>query len=174
MNLKVIRMTKMDEDYIKVIKIKMLLMWILMFCLPLIPAVVGLGIVSHMIEGVIDLPYIEVMFWVFLVILIAAPFLSLLIAGWWGRKWYENFEYELEPEGVKLQSGVWRKVRKFIPYNRIQDLAITQGVWERRYELSTILIETAGYGGGLYPEGVIPGLKNPEPVMDAIRSKMKQ
>ncbi len=167
-------MTQVDEDFVKVIRAKMIVTWLLAFVLPLVPMIIMFGFVTNMIPGWLGLDWMNTVFIVLIVILCVAPIIAILLGTWWGKKYWENYDYELEVEGIRIKAGVITKVNKFIPYKRIQDLAIRQSYWERRYGISSILIETAGYGGGLYPEGVIPGLKDPEPVMDKIRSKMSE
>ena len=97
----------------------------------------------------------------------------------YAKAWYNNFSFELEKDGIRINSGVITKSQKYIPYEKIQDLTLRSSFWERRYNLSTILIETAGSSAIVYkgrviqrPEGVIPGLKDPQPLMDEIRSRM--
>jgi membrane protein YdbS with pleckstrin-like domain len=98
----------------------------------------------------------------------------------WADKWFENFSYDLDDKGVVINSGVITKSRKFIPYNKIQNLEIISGFIERRYGLSTLQLQTASmmnvyrgpYSRG--SEGQIPGLRYPDPVADEIRARMEK
>jgi uncharacterized membrane protein YdbT with pleckstrin-like domain len=126
----------------------------------------------------LDILELTTMFYVLLVLLILIPLIAFLIGSYWANKWWENFSFELENEGVRINAGVITKTQKFIPYKKIQDLTIVSGFWERRYGLSTIQIETAGtagsYRGRASPEGVIPGLRAPEPIANEIRARMEK
>ena len=120
---------------------------------------------------------LQTAFYILLGLLIVIPILCFTIASVWAVKWFENYSYELEDTGVRINSGVITKRQKFIPYNKIQHLELVRGFLERRYGLSTIEIETAGYMGvqrGPFsrPEGEVPGLREPEPIMDEIRALM--
>jgi len=164
---------KIDEAFKTVVKIKMALMFGLMFIILLLPMTVMFGIFSSSY-----FPELRTFFIVFLVVLILVPLIAFLIGSFWANKWWENFSFELENEGVRINAGVITKTQKFIPYKKIQDLTIVSGFWERKYGLSTIQIETAGtaasYRGVAFPEGIIPGLRDPEPIMNEIRARMEK
>ncbi|GAI57517.1 unnamed protein product, partial [marine sediment metagenome] len=64
--------------------------------------------------------------------------------------------------------GIWTKHRATIPFSRIQNINIVNGLFDRIFGLYTVKIETAG--GSAYtqaakgygrPEGYIPGIKDP-------------
>ncbi len=165
---------KIDENYKRVVKIKMALMFGIMFSLPFLPMTIMFGWMSSSF-----VPELQILFYVFLILIICLPLIAYIIGALYANAWYNNFSFELEKEGLRIFSGVITKTQKFIPYEKIQDITVQSGYWERRYGLSTILIETAGSAGYVYkgrvinrPEGVIPGLRDPEPIMDEIKSKM--
>ncbi len=157
---------QIDEDYKKVLRITGLIRMIAITAVPLIIMIVIYSIIGY------DLFVI-----VFLGIFFALVAFSIFMVIWYPTVWYNNFSFELDQSGVKINSGVITKNERFIPYDRIQDLTIQSGYFDRRYGLSSIFIETAGsspsYQGRYYrPEGVIPGLRNPQPIVDEIKAKM--
>jgi membrane protein YdbS with pleckstrin-like domain len=106
--------------------------------------------------------------------LIICAIVCLTTASIWAAKWFKNFSYELDNKGVVINSGIITKSRKFIPYNKIQNLEIISGFIERRYGLSTIQLQTASAMGIDRNSTVIPGLRNPDPIADEIRARMEK
>jgi len=98
--------------------------------------------------------------------------LSLLYAFPIAQKYIESFSVQLDEDGIYINSGILNKSRKFIPYNKIQGLQLTSGFIERHWGLSTMRIETAA---GILPNAVtpIPGLRNPEKLIEEIRMRME-
>ena len=159
---------KVDEEYKSVLRLTSTIRMLPMTVIPL-----GMLIVLYSVTGLTTVS------WVFLGILFALAAVSIFMIIWYPSMWYDNYSFDLEENGVKINSGVITKSEKFIPYDKIQDLTIQSGYWERRYGLSTILLETAGAAGGYQgryyrPEGIIPGLRDPQPIADEIRAKMSK
>lgn len=106
---------------------------------------------------------------------VSAGFLLLGITGIpliffyiWARLTYHFYRYELAPEGFKRESGVVFKRYVTISYDRIQNIDIHRGLFDRFLGLSNLSIQTAGASvvvkrgnivsavGGA--EGFLPGL----------------
>ncbi len=87
-----------------------------------------------------------------------------------------SFRYGVTADSIVIQSGVFTKDTSTIPFSRIQNIKITHGVFDRRYGLFTVKVETAGssgpvQGGGQHrAEGYLPGLRDPH----IIEQKMKE
>ncbi len=87
-----------------------------------------------------------------------------------------TFRYGVSTDSIIIQSGVFTKDTSTIPFSRIQNIKITHGVFDRRYGLFTVKVETAGssgpvQGGGQHrAEGYLPGLRDPH----IIEQKMKE
>lgn len=87
-----------------------------------------------------------------------------------------NFLYEIQDDNIIIHHGVLTKTRATIPYSRIQNINIVNGVFDRMFKTYTVKIETAGSSsaaasaqkGRVRPEGYIPGLKNPQVIEDKI------
>ena len=91
--------------------------------------------------------------------------LTLIIANLTAGMFVKNFHYEITDQYIIIKSGVFTKSKTTIPFSRIQNISIVQGVFDRMFDLHTIKIETAGKSG--YPESASAGL--PEGYMPGIR-----
>jgi membrane protein YdbS with pleckstrin-like domain len=83
----------------------------------------------------------------------AAAFVVLALVGAWivwrlGHRWaqrsYDHTSYVVSPDGLEIARGVyWRQIVS-VPRSRIQHTDVTQGPLQRSYELSTLVLYTAG------------------------------
>ena len=90
---------------------------------------------------------------------VLAFFVFLIVVNYiWAKLFYNSFRFELSMKGLKIERGVIWKRYVTIPYERIQNVDIYRGVFERLLGLSDLHVQTAGYSGGLLTEGRIPGL----------------
>lgn len=101
-------------------------------------------------------------------ICILTPVIFTLLTYLYSVAYVNNFEYETSEKFLKIKSGVFTRKRVTIPFSRIQNLNITRGVFDRMFDLHTVKVETAGFGGAssqsggiIKPEGYIPGIKDP-------------
>ncbi|WP_416839143.1 PH domain-containing protein [Haloferax sp. DFSO52] len=69
----------------------------------------------------------------------------LAIAGY-EFAYYERFEYELTEDTLDIQSGVFSRRNREIPYRRIQNVDISRNVAQRLFGLAAVDLETAGGG----------------------------
>ncbi|MEM9294064.1 MAG: PH domain-containing protein [Acidobacteriota bacterium] len=64
---------------------------------------------------------------------------------------YRHLRYRVEPDGLGIQRGVlWRKAI-WIPLTRVQHTDVSQGPLQRRYDLATLTVYTAGTEGASIP-----------------------
>jgi putative transcriptional regulator len=97
------------------------------------------------------------------------PYVAIaLISAWFFSAYVKNFSYIAEENEIIINHGVFTKTRGTIPYKRIQNINIVNGVFDRMFKTYTVKIETAGHSPvstgksrGIAPEGYIPGLKDP-------------
>ncbi|ELY97060.1 membrane-flanked domain-containing protein [Natrialba chahannaoensis JCM 10990] len=75
----------------------------------------------------------------------AAPF-GFLAGVAYGIAYYYRFGYEITSDTVDVSSGVFARRSREIPYGRIQNVDIRQGVLQRLLNLAIVSIETAGGG----------------------------
>lgn len=71
-------------------------------------------------------------------------------------KYVRNFSYKITGENIVINHGVFTKTRATIPFSRIQNINIVNGVFDRMFKTFTVKIETAGgigvaQGGGYTP-----------------------
>jgi membrane protein YdbS with pleckstrin-like domain len=91
--------------------------------------------------------------------------LILFIQFLWAKLFYNSFKFELAQKGLKIEKGVVWKRYVTIPYEKIQNVDIYRGPFERLLSLSEIHVQTAGFSGTYLSEGRIPGL-NPAKAED--------
>lgn len=82
-----------------------------------------------------------------LAVLALAVFSVFVTPGLRWRRW----RYEIRPDEVDLQRGVWWVSRTLVPLARIQHVDTRQGPLQRRYGLSTVVFHTAA-GPNQIPE----------------------
>jgi membrane protein YdbS with pleckstrin-like domain len=82
-----------------------------------------------------------------LAVLVLAAFAVFVAPGLRWRRW----RYEIRPDEVDLQRGVWWVSRTLVPLARIQHVDTRQGPLQRRYGLSTVVFHTAA-GANQIPE----------------------
>ena len=93
---------------------------------------------------------------------------------------YPTFSYKITEDNIIINHGVFTKTRATIPFSRIQNINIVNGVFDRMFKTFTVKIETAGGSGGaqaaqsghIRPEGYIPGLKDPYDIENTIKKMM--
>lgn len=117
------------------------------------------------------------------------PFLTLFMVFlvgfyaalyFWAKLSYQNYKYQLRPEGFYKEYGVIWKKYVTIPYSRIQNVDIYRGLIARLLGLSDLHIQTAGMSftgkRGSRSEGRLPGLSIKEATMirdDLIKRSQK-
>lgn len=96
--------------------------------------------------------------------LILGFIICLIFAYFWSKLIYRFWRYELTEDVFKKEHGIIWKKYVSIPYERIQNIDIHRGVVDRILGLSSLSIQTAGYGAiggmrrGIGGEGYLPGL----------------
>jgi len=58
-------------------------------------------------------------------------------------KW-RRFEYWFEEDELRIESGLFVKKKRYIPFDRIQSLDYTEGIFHRPFKLVKVNVETAG------------------------------
>ena len=76
---------------------------------------------------------------------LAAP-LGFVAGAAYGIAYYYRFEYGITPDTFDVASGVIARRSREIPYERIQNVDVRQGVIQRLLGLAVVSIETAGGG----------------------------
>jgi membrane protein YdbS with pleckstrin-like domain len=76
----------------------------------------------------------------------------------WSRLYYNSYKFEISKKGLKIEKGVIWKHYITIPYDRIQNVDILRGAFDRLLGLSDLQVQTAGYSGAVLTEGRLQGL----------------
>ena len=108
------------------------------------------------------------------------PFtLIMVIQIWYYTAYVHKFSYKILEDHIVINHDVFTQVRATIPYSRIQNINIVNGVFDRMFKTFTVKIETAGSTaaasprkGISRPEGYIPGLKEPYILENKIKEMM--
>ncbi|MFX1321066.1 MAG: PH domain-containing protein [Promethearchaeota archaeon] len=109
------------------------------------------------------------------------PFtIIMIIQIWYYTAYVHKFSYKISEDNIVINHGVFTQVRATVPYSRIQNINIANGVFDRMFKTFTVKIETAGSAaavssaqkGILRPEGYIPGLKEPYIIENKIKEMM--
>jgi membrane protein YdbS with pleckstrin-like domain len=70
------------------------------------------------------------------------------LVAWWFHRWpevaYRHARYTVDEHGIEIRTGVWWRTVITVPRSRVQHTDVSQGPLERRHELSTVVIYTAG------------------------------
>ena len=62
-------------------------------------------------------------------------------------KW-RRFDYWFEDQELRIESGLFVRKKRYIPFDRIQSLDYTEGIFHRPFKLVKVKIETAGSSSG--------------------------
>lgn len=106
-----------------------------------------------------------------LVTIVGIPFLPifLLVGFFFVSKYLDAMECELTTRSLRVKKGVFNKIEKTIPLDKITDLAMYQGPIMRMMDLYGLRIETAGQGAGAGSSLVsLVGVKDAREFRDAV------
>lgn len=69
---------------------------------------------------------------------------------------YRYWQFDLRTEELYLERGILNRVRTIVPLRRIQHLDVSQNILEREFNLSKLIVHTAGSRSS---DVVLPGLR---------------
>lgn len=75
--------------------------------------------------------------------------------------WF-RFTYRIEEHEIRIESGVFIKKKRYIPFERIQSLDQTEGILHRALGLVMLKVETAGGSGSREAEAVLAAITKDE------------
>ena len=150
-------MTPLHEDQVHVLRLRAALVAALI--------VIGAFVLDMAFAGETPVPRYAVPGAVLVVALAAILILP--------RRRYRAWGYNEGEDELAIRRGVWTRVRTVVPFGRVQHIDIAQGPIERRFDLATLILHTAGTRGAAVP---LPGLKHDlaEAMRDRIRAKIRQ
>ena len=111
------------------------------------------------------------------------PYIVIVVSiAFYNNAFVTNFAYKIMEDNIIIFHGVFTKTRATIPYSRIQNINIANGVFDRLFKTYTVKIETAGSAaaaasaqkGIAKPEGYIPALKDPNLIEKKIKEMMNK
>jgi membrane protein YdbS with pleckstrin-like domain len=123
-------------------------------------------------------------FFNYFAIIVPIIVIVMIIANAYYNRYIKNFSFVVTENDVIINHGVFRQVRASIPYCRVQNISINSTIFERRYNLSSINIETAGSSSSPYRgyrgyrrrfaqgEGFIMGQKDPTYLEKLLKEKI--
>jgi membrane protein YdbS with pleckstrin-like domain len=82
---------------------------------------------------------------------------------------YENTTFLVKDDSLTINRGMLFKQSSTLPFNRVQNVTILSGPFERIFGLSTINISTAGWGFNR-----LQGISNPELLRDIILKRVSK
>ncbi len=124
---------------------------------------------------------IEIYIWVIILVSIVPSSIVLSISSVFFSAYIRRFSYNITEDKLIINHGVLTRTRATIPYSRIQNINIVNGIFDRIFKTFTVKIETAGssgiaagQAGNIRPEGYIPGVKNPLEIEKKINEMLKK
>lgn len=81
--------------------------------------------------------------------------IGLFVSGF--IKW-KRFEYWFEDDELRIESGLFVKKKRYIPFDRIQSLDYTEGIFHRPFGLVKVKVETAGSSSAKQAEGELTAI----------------
>ena len=127
-----------------------------------------------------EIPQFDWILWI-LFYAVVIPFIVVLVSKtWYSYRYVNMFSFEVLESDIIIQHGVFNRIRATIPHSRIQNINITNGVFDRMFKTFTVKIETAGSSaaaasankGFARPEGYIPGLIEPYIIEEKIKERI--
>lgn len=134
----------------------------------------GVGLVgmvifaNHITKGSLPLP-VKIGFGVlFLVHTLVIP----MIAYVWKKNTYAQTEYRLFGDHLEYAEGFLNVKHKSVEFSKIQESSMVKNIIQRRYNLGTIILKTAGHtaNAGIYLKDV----EKPEDVYQAVKQLLSQ
>jgi membrane protein YdbS with pleckstrin-like domain/DNA-binding XRE family transcriptional regulator len=121
----------------------------------------------------------ELYIWIIILGGIVPLVLILIFVSIYLSAYVKRFSYKITEDKIFVNHGVLTRIRATIPFSRIQNITIVNGVFDRMVKTFTVKVETAGssgagggQGGKIKPEGLIPGLKDPHIIEKKINEMM--
>lgn len=79
-------------------------------------------------------------------VILAVGFGAIVVLGVYQYAYYRRFEYEVTPDTLDVDSGVFSRQRREVPLSRVQNVDVSQNIIQRILGIAVVDIETAGGG----------------------------
>ena len=73
-----------------------------------------------------------------------------------------RYSYRVEDGELRIESGVFVRKKRYIPFERIQSLDFSEGILQRPFGLVKVRVETAGSSGSQDAEAVLTAITKVE------------
>ena len=161
-----------SRNYAKKTILKISIVYIIFYALSMI--------LTYWLIYFFELITFDMFLWLTIYSVLLPYVISLILSLWYLYKYVKLYSFEVLENNIVICHGVFTKKRITIPYTRIQNINIANGVFDRLFNIYTVKVETAGAsgagggGGGSYirPEGLIPGLEDPYIIENKIKEMM--
>lgn len=90
------------------------------------------------------------------------PIAFIFLALIFGFLNWLRFTYRIQENELRIESGVFIRKKRYIPFDRIQSLDQTEGILHRTFGLVKLNVETAGGSGGQEAEAVLAAITKDE------------
>jgi|GEM_PF-4966532 len=89
---------------------------------------------------------------------------------------WKTMKYFVTEDGIYLDWGILRKIKKFVPFYKITNYSETQGIIQQGLEIGTLNIQTAGTGQTNIPELMISDVSRTkiEALIEIINKQIKK
>ncbi|MEP3225385.1 MAG: PH domain-containing protein [Parasphingorhabdus sp.] len=86
---------------------------------------------------------------------------------------YRRWGYDMAAEQLRILRGFMWRTDTIVPFNRIQHIDVAQGPFQRFFDLSTLIVHTAGTHNSIV---TLPGLRteDAENMRDTIKDHIRQ
>lgn len=92
----------------------------------------------------------------------AVALIFILFSLVYGILSWLRFTYRVEEGELRIESGFFIKKKRYIPFERIQSLDFSEGIFQRIFGLVKVKVETAGSSGPGEAEGVLTAITRAE------------
>ncbi len=88
------------------------------------------------------------------------PAIAAIILFTIGSKWlaWWRFAWRVDADDIRIDSGIFTRTHRTIPFDRIQDVSIEQGLLARSLGLARVSFETGGGGGKAATDAVLDAI----------------
>lgn len=105
--------------------------------------------------------------------LLSLGVLLIILYVIWIYLFYRSFWYGVGRDGIRIQKGIFTVEDNLIPYNKVRNVRVTSGLFQRLFGISTVAIELIGYTESDIIESEISGIENGEDLAKKIIKKVK-
>ena len=99
----------------------------------------------------------------------------MVLMRMWISAFFRSIEYGIDDDTVKMNCGVFFKRRVTVPFRKITNVDISQGPLQRKFDVGTIHVQTAGAGGaqGAQAELRFSGIRELDELKELIMNGMR-